>query len=295
MFDQSPPPPPSAELERPFVSDADDYSFTQEVIERSQHTPVLVDCWAEWCGPCRTLGPTLERLAAELKGRFHLVKVNIDEAQQVAAALRIQSVPFMMLFMDGRPVDALVGNQPESALRDFLNKHLPQDTSNPLVEAAIAQEEGRFDEARAAYAVALSQDPHDGEALFQYARFELSQGQVEVAMRALRNLPTGHPRHAEASSLLRLESLSEHVADEASLRAQLAVGADPALYYQLGATLALMGRFEESCEAFLKVVTLDRSYREDGGRAALLLIFEALGGEGELVQRARRKLASLLF
>lgn len=289
MFDQAPPPP------SPYVIDADDYSFTQEVVERSHQTPVLVDCWAEWCGPCQTLGPTLERLADEYGGRFILAKVNVDQAQQVAMALRVQSVPFMILFVEGRPVDALVGNQTEPMLRGFLDQHLPPDMSDPYVEGQGALERGDQEAARRAFELAVQREPGHGEALLALGRLQLTAGEIEEAMLTLKKIPDEHPQAETAQRILSLSSFADDVREEGPLRAALEEEALPERWYQLGATLALQGRFEGSCEAFLKVVSLDRAYREDAGRAALLLIFDALGGEGELVNRYRRRLASLLF
>jgi len=297
MFDQAPPAP------SPYVIEANDHSFTLEVVERSVSTPVLVDCWAEWCEPCRSLGPTLERLADDYAGRFILAKVNIDEAQQVAMALRIQSVPFMVLFVEGRPVDALVGNQSESALRAFLDQHLPPDVADPYVEGELALEAGELDLAKRAFERALQSEARRGDALLALAKLSLKEGEVEAAMLSLKEIPADHPQRETAERILKLSSFADDVRDEAELRASLEPSsAEPPpleqrveAWYQLGATLALSGRFEEACEALLKVVSLDRSYRDDGGRAALLLIFDALGAEGPIVNSYRRKLASLLF
>jgi len=291
MYDSPPPAPPSS----PYVVDAHDQSFTLEVIERSHQTPVLVDCWAEWCAPCKTLGPTLERLAEEYSGRFILAKVNIDDAQQVAMAMRVQSVPFMMLFIDGRPVDALVGNQPEPALRAFLDQHLPPDLTDPYTEAQLALERGDVLSAKQALQLAIELDPQHGDALLALGRLLLSSGSVEEAMLTLKQIPSTHAQHETAQRILSLAGFADDVRDPAVLRDALALNDDPELWYQLGATLALQGQFSDACEAFLKVVSLDRSYRQDAGRAALLLIFDALGGEGALVQTYRRRLASLLF
>ena len=293
----APPAPPSAQSgERPWVIDADDYSFTAEVVERSLHTPVLVDCWAEWCAPCRTLGPTLERLASEYRGRFVLVKVNIDEAQQVAMALRIQSVPFMVLFVGGRPVDALVGNQPETALRALLDKHLPPDLGDPCDEGEAALKSGDLTAAERAFDQALLDEPGRPEALVGAARVALMRGDLARALPLLDAVPHAHPLRLTADRIKALSALAEHAGDEERLSAM--VQEDPRSaqsWYSLGATYALSGRFEQACDAFLKVVQVDRTYRGDGGKAALIMVFDALGGEGELVAKMRRRLASLLF
>jgi len=292
----APPPPPAPPGARPWVIDADDYSFSAEVVERSLHTPVLVDCWAEWCAPCRTLGPTLERLAGDYKGRFVLVKVNIDEAQQVAMALRIQSVPFMVLFVGGRPVDALVGNQPESALRALLDKHLPPELGDPCDEGEAALKAGDLTAAERAFDQALLSEPGRPEALVGAARAALMRGDLGRALSLLDAVPHAHPLRLTADRLKALSALAEDAGDEDALAAALAAEpSSPALWYSLGATYALSGRLEQSCDAFLKVVQASREYKADGGKAALLMVFDALGGEGEVVAKMRRRLASLLF
>lgn len=289
MFDHSPPPLDS------YVMDVDDENFNLEVIERSHQTPVLIDCWAEWCGPCQTLGPTLERLAQEYQGRFILAKVNVDEAQQVAMALRIQSLPFMMLLIDGRPVNVLVGNQTESAIRTFLDQHLPLDTSDPFVEGQLALKQNEPQRARQCFQLALQQDPQHGDALLALARLSLNEGAIEDAMITLKQIPQSHPQFETAQQILRLSSFADDVRDLQSLTDLLAQENSAEHWYQLGATLALQGSFADACDAFLKVVTIDRAYRQDAGRNALLLIFDVLGGEGDLVQTYRRRLASQLF
>jgi putative thioredoxin len=292
----TPPAHPAQPTERPWVIDADDYTFTAEVVERSLHTPVLVDCWAEWCAPCRTLGPTLERLAAEYKGRFILVKVNIDEAQQVAMALRIQSVPFMVLFVGGRPVDALVGNQPDTALRALLDKHLPPDLGDPCDEGEAALKAGDLTAAERAFDQALLDDPTRPDALLGAARVALMRGDLSRALPLLDAIPHAHPLRLTADRIKALSALAEDAGDEERLTALLAEDPKSAPHwYSLGATYALSGRLEQACDAFLKVVQVSREYRGDGGKAALLMVFDALGGEGEVVAKMRRRLASLLF
>ena len=280
-----------------YVSDADDYSFQEKVIQRSMSVPVLVDCWAEWCEPCKTLGPTLETLAADYKGRFELVKVNIDQAQQVAMALRIQSVPFMILFIEGRPVDALVGNQPEQALKGFLDKHLPPMVGDPYEEGISALSEGLLDEAEALFDLALSEDNTRADALIARARIALMKGQTEIAEVMLNAVSEEDPLYPLAARLKALFAFAPFVSDEQELRGRIeeAQQKDATLWYQLGATQALKGNLEDACASFLRVVSLDRSYLDDGGRSALLTLLDALGGQGDVVSRYRRKLANLLF
>ena len=279
-----------------FVHEADDYTFEVEVLQRSYQAPVLVDCWAEWCEPCKSLGPTLERLASQYRGRFELVKVNIDQAQRVAMALQVQSVPFMLLFIDGRPVDAIVGNQSESELRTFLDRHLPPDEGDPYELGLEALKSGEYESAVHNLQQAMLKDPDRVEVRIAMARATLATGDLDAAGHILDTIPSGHPLMATAQSLRGLFSLAEFQADERALSARVETNPrDADAWYRRGATMALQGDFDHACVAFLKVVALDRGYLDDGGRKALLLIFDVLGGEGEVVSKARRSLANYLF
>jgi putative thioredoxin len=280
----------------PFIHEADDLTFETEVIQRSLKVPVLVDCWADWCEPCKVLGPTLERLTAQYKGRFELVKVNIEQAQRVAMALRVQSVPFMILFFNGRPVDALVGNQSESDLCAFLDRHLPPDEGDIYELGLEALRNGDYHSAVNAFQQALLQDANRVEIRLSMARATLALGDLEAAGQLLDTIPVESNEHQSAQRLKSLFKLAEFQADPTMLKAQIALDQrNVDAWYRLGVTHALRGHFDLACEAFLKVVSFDRTYRDDAGKQALLLIFEVLGGEGDLVSQTRRTLASLLF
>lgn len=282
--------------ESELIRDADDYTFEKEVIERSLDVPVLVDCWAEWCGPCKNLTPTLESLTQQYRGRFELVKVDIDQAQRVAMALRIQSVPFMILFIGGRPVDALVGNQSESELRTFLDRHLPPAEDDPLKEGMTALKEGDYSRAIEALQRAMHEEPERSEPRLALAKATLAIGDLDAAAQLLESIPSRDPLAADANRLRALFSLVELRGDPEELARRLNDDQrDVDAWYRTGVNAALTGDFSSACRALLKVVEIDRSYREDAGRQTLLLIFEVLGGEGELVSQTRRYLASLLF
>jgi putative thioredoxin len=279
-----------------YIFDADDSTFNDLVVQQSLTTPVLVDCWAEWCGPCKSLTPTLERLTQSYKGRFNLVKVNIDEAPQVAMALRVQSVPFMILFIEGRPVDALVGNQTEADLKAFLDKHLPIEENNPLDLALEAFQNGDLDQAASYYESVLRQDPHQSEAHLGRARVALSQGDLETASLHLNAIGEHDPLFEKANTLKGVFQFAEHAGNERGLLTEIEkTPTDVSLWYQLGATYAIQGDFEAACHGFLKVVSLDREYQDDAGRKALLTLFDILGEQGSVVMTYRRRLASLLF
>ena len=285
-----------ADDNKTYIHEADDNSFETEVIHRSLNVPVLVDCWAEWCGPCQALGPTLEKLTLQYKGRFELVKVDIDKAQRVAMALRVQSVPFMILFMNGRPVDALVGNQSESELKNFLDQHLPVDESDPYEAGLEAMKQGYYQEALAHLQQALLLDSNRSDVRLAMARVTLAIGDLEAAEQLILSIPQEQPEYQSAQKLKALFSLAEFqgVVDQLLYLIQ-DNPRDTDSWYRLGVTYAFQGQFKEACEALLKVVSYDRTYRDDAGRQALLLIFEILGSESGIVSESRRNLASLLF
>ena len=279
-----------------FVHEADDMSFESEVIERSLRVPVLLDCWAEWCGPCQALGPTLERLASQYKGRFELVKVDIDKAQRVAMALRIQSVPFMVLFIDGRPVDALVGNQSETSVRAFLDRHIPPDDTDPYERGIEALNAGDYPTALAALQQALLESPDRGEIRVAMGRAALSMGDLDSAQQLLKSVPSEDVHYPRAQDLMKLFALVEFRGDEGELQLRLERDQrDVDAWYRCGVNQAFRGEFELACESLLRVVSLDRSYRDDAGRHTLLLLFEVLGLEHPLVGKSRKTLASYLF
>ena len=293
---------PSEELgtsgmkQAPLIHEADDLTFETEVVGRSLQVPVLLDCWAEWCGPCKSLGPTLERIVHQYKGRFELVKVDIDKAQRVAMALRIQSVPFMVLFIEGRPVDALVGNQSESEIKAFLDRLLPPDDSDPYERGLEAMNIGDYPAAIEAFQAALIESPERGEIRVAMARAALSMSDLDSARRLLESVPKDDPHYQSSQQLMKLFSLAELRGDEGEIIERLARDStDVDAWYRGAINHALSGNYSSACESLLKVVSLDRSYRDDAGRQTLLLIFEVLGAEHDLVVQSRRALASYLF
>lgn len=286
----------SSSLNSTFVHEAGDHNFEEKVIHRSLQVPVLVDCWAEWCEPCKALGPTLERLTQQYKGRFELVKVDIDQAQRVAMALRVQSVPFMILFINGRPVDGLVGNQSESELRTFLDRHLPPDEGDGFEAGLEALKLGEYRQALQCFQQVLLEEPNRSDVRLAMARATLALGDLEASEQLLNSISADQAEYAKAQNLKRLFSLAEYQGNEDELKLQTQSQATAVdAWYRLGVTYAFQGQFKEACESFLKVVSLDRTYGEDAGRQALLLMFEVLGGDGEIVSTSRRALASLLF
>jgi putative thioredoxin len=259
-------------------------------------TPVLVDFWAPWCQPCKTLTPTLEQIAHEYEGRFLLAKVNVDEAQQLAMAFRVQSVPTVFLFHQGQPVDAFQGAQPAKVIKQFIDRVVPPPAADPLETGRTALGEGELATAEHAFTEVLSTEPQHGEALLSLARIALGRGAPDTASAWLDRIPAEAPEYAQAERMRGVFKFAEDAGDLNALEAAVeADSGDVASWYALGATRATRGDTEGACKAFLKVVSLDRGFREDAGRSALLAIFDMLGGDDPLVGTYRRRLAALMF
>lgn len=281
----------------PFIFDvAGVPDFQEKVMRASMETPVLVDFWAPWCEPCKTLTPTLEKVVSDYDGAVLLAKVNVDDAQQIAMAFRIQSVPTVYLFFQGQPVDGFQGAQPESAIRQLLDRVVPPPKANPLEVGREAFAAGDMVTAEQAFTEVLADTPQSGEALLALARIALGRGASETAAGWLDRIPPEDPVHAQAERMRGVFKFAEDAGDLAALEAAVeATPGDVGSWYALGATRATRGDMEGACAAFLKVVTLDRAHREDGGRSALLAIFDLLGGDDPVVAKYRRRLAAMLF
>lgn len=257
--------------------------------------PVVVDFWAPWCGPCRTLGPTLERLAGEAKGEWVLAKINVDNNQQLSQAFGVQGIPAVKAFRDGKVVDEFAGALPESQVRAWLKRVLPE-ASDGLVAAAAAMEQHDPSEAAARYRLALGDDPNNTVALFSLGRLLVSQGHPE-GVEALRQVPSSAPQYARARAWLTLADFFEQAGGKASGWLNQ-LGADTQdtteARYRSAAHMAREGGYADAISQLLAIVERDRAFRDDAARKTLLALFEALGDD-PLVASGRRRLASALF
>jgi len=279
-----------------WVVDAGDKDFERVVLERSKTTPVVVDFWAPWCGPCRTLGPLLERLAGEAGGAFVLAKVNVDENPGLAAALNVRSIPMVLGFRHGELVSEFVGALPEAGVREFLRRVLPSEAERMAVAAAELAQRGQTVEAEATLRRALELEPRCDRALLDLAGLLADRQDAAAALALLDRVAPG-PLRAPADRLAAAIRVREAgAADEPALRARLA--ADPAdleTRFHLAQALAARSRYEEALAEYLDLVRRDRSFRDDAARKAILDIFELLGPADALVDRYRSELAKVLF
>ncbi len=273
------------------VVDVTPDTFQREVIERSREVPVVVDFWAEWCGPCRMLGPVLEQLAAQDEGRWVLAKLDTQAWPELANEFRIQGIPAVKAFKDGQVVDEFVGALPPPAVRQWLDRLLPSLADLKAVEAAEARARGEREAAVALYDEALGLTPDHAESLLSLA--ELSP---ERARELLGRLPPRLDAAAAARKSRLLLALEAGAEDEEDLVATLTVDPD-ALEprWALAHALAARGEHDEALAHLFEIVKRDRSFRGDGARKAMLEIFDVVGARSELADRWRSRLAMELF
>jgi putative thioredoxin len=295
-----PPLPAPSEDELPLVFDVTEADFEAAVLEQSLHVPVLLDCWAPWCGPCKALGPVLEKLAADYGGRFVLAKLNTDEAPQISAALRLRSIPMVVLFMGGRPVDQFVGALPEGKVRAFLDKHVPagppQPSLSPVEELrAGAAEAPDAQTAEAMLREALAVEPGHALASLDLAERLISRGALEEAKGLLEAVPQAErsDRHVALSKRLDLAA-NRPQGDPAALRER--ISANPKDFdarFALAALLAYENDFAAAFEQLLDTVMRDKGEARERARKQLVEWF-AICPDADAVSRGRRYLGMYL-
>ncbi|MGA7713790.1 MAG: thioredoxin [Rhizomicrobium sp.] len=291
----------------PYIKETSLQSFAADVIEASREVPVIVDFWAPWCGPCKQLGPALEKAVTAAKGAVRLVKVNIDENPEIAHQLRIQSIPTVYAFKDGQPVDGFMGAVPESQVRTFVETLTgpggahggESHAAEVLAVADQAFAAGDLGEAAQAYAHVLQDDPGHPKAVAGLARCYLRSGDLERAKNTLQLVrPDGATDEAvrAVEAELKLKEKAAETGDAEILRAKLA--ADPNDHqarYDLALALDAQGNRDGAIETLLDAVRRDRKWNEEAARKHLVTLFEAMGPTDPRTIAARRALSSILF
>ncbi|MGB8314347.1 MAG: thioredoxin [Aestuariivirga sp.] len=286
------------------IKDTDTTRFMADVIEVSKKVPVLVDFWAPWCGPCKQLTPLLEKVVKQANGKVRLVKINVDENQQIAAQMRVQSIPAVFAFVDGQPVDGFMGALPESQIKQFIEKlgskgSLAEEIAAAVKVADEAMQRKAFEEAQNIYGQILGVDPGHVGALANFARCQIELGDLEGAAATLASVPADKKTNADVVSALAALDLALHPVDT-SLLAQLqnAVATTPDDFQKrldLAVALNGVGQKSDAIDQLLYVIRKKREWNEDAARKQLVQFFEAWGPKDEATLQGRRKLSSILF
>lgn len=276
-------------------------TFEKDVIAASTLAPVLVDFWAPWCGPCRTLGPMLERLEAEYGGKWKLVKVNVDENQELAAHFQVRSIPHVIAFADGRPVDQFVGVLAEGQLRAFLDRLVPDGAEAARRAALAALAEGRRDEAYDALKATLAYDPGYDDARMDLIEMLLEDQRIDDARAEVELLSPKTTQGIDArfnALKTRLDAVDAAADLPPTDALEARVAADPAdleARFDLASALIARRQYAGALEHLLEIVKRDRSFREDIGRKTMLSVFDLAAGQPQLVSEWRRKLSAALY
>ncbi|MGQ0657545.1 MAG: thioredoxin [Chromatiales bacterium] len=281
-----------------YIIDVDDRSFDQEVLQRSTKVPVLMDFWAEWCAPCKSLTPVLTRLAEQYAGGFILAKVNTDQNQQLAMQCGVRSLPTVLLIKGGQIVDGFIGAQPESAVRALLQRHqvAPVEPAEETPLAAVATADRG--EAIAQLRTALEKQPGDHRLHPQLAQLLIAEHRHDEAEEVLKQLPEDKQAGKEVAPLLvhiRFARALDGAPDASTLSQRLTQQSpDSETQYLLALRHALEGEHQAALDALLGLVQRDRQYGDDAARKAMVDVFTLLGGSGPLVKQYRSMLYSAL-
>ena len=290
------------------IKDTTAADFATDVIDASQEIPILVDFWAPWCGPCKQLTPVIEKAVTEAGGKVQLVKLNIDEAPEIAQQMRIQSIPAVYAFFQGRPIDGFTGAVPESQVKSFIDRMVEMADAaagpSPIDEAAeqakAAFDSGDASTAGAIYGQILQQEPANIKALAGMGRCYLATGQIEGAQNMLASIPEDQQGEAEVAALRTALELAEQAATSSGETGELEakVESDPN-DHQARFDLALayygQGANAQSIDALVEILRKNLSWNENAAKEQLVKIFEALGDAHPDTIEGRQKMASVLF
>ncbi len=289
------------------IKDVGEQDFMAQVVDVSMTTPVIVDFWAPWCGPCKTLGPMLEAAVKAAKGAVKMAKVNVDEAQMIAGQLRVQSIPTVYAFFQGQPIDAFQGALPESEIKAFVDRVVKaaggQSPTESLDDAVAAAEEmleqGAAVDAAQTFAAILGEDPNHAPAYGGLIRAHIAMEDLDQAEAILNGAPVEISTSAEVEAAAAQIALARQAADAgpvADLRA--AVEADPdnhAARFDLAQALHANVETEAAVDELLELFRRDREWNDGAAKTQLFTIFDALKPNDPIVLNGRRKLSSMIF
>jgi putative thioredoxin len=285
------------------IKDTTTQAFVKDVIEESRRQPVLVDFWAEWCGPCKQLTPVLEKAVKAAKGKIKLVKMDIDKHPSIPGQMGIQSIPAVIAFVNGQPADGFLGALPESQVADFIARitkdKLGGEAQDLLKTADEALTAGHAEDAVALYSEVLHEDPSNVPALAGLARAQVATGALEQAKQTLARIPEAKQSDAAvaaARSALEVAEQAKSVGPLGELEQKVAANPlDHQARFDLAIALNAAGRRQEAADQLLAIVKRDRKWNDDGARRQLVQFFEAWGPTDEATVDGRRKLSSILF
>ena len=292
----------------PAIKNTTAMDFAADVLDASQETPIIVDFWAPWCGPCKQLTPVIEKAVTEASGKVRLVKLNIDEAPQIAQQMRIQSIPAVYAFSQGKPIDGFMGALPESQVKEFIDRIVqmanaaagPSPIDEAIEQAKAALESGDANTAGAIYGQALQQDPGNVKAMAGMGRCYLATGQVGAAQNALDSIPEDQRNDTEVTALrtaLELAAQAKTSSGE-SAEFQAKVDSDPNDHqarFDLALAHYAQGDNAQAIDELVEILGKNRSWNEEAAKEQLVKIFEALGNAHPDTVEGRQKMASVLF
>lgn len=301
-------PPAGDPADSDLIKDSSDRAFMADVVEASRTVPVIVDFWAPWCGPCKQLGPVLEKTVKAARGKVRLVKINIDENPQIAGQLRVQSIPAVFAFFQGRPIDGFMGAQPESQIKQWVERLAKaagqggagDDGIEEALEAAReALEASDPDTAGAIYSQIIQADPASGAAYAGLARVFMAKGETDQAQALLDQLSPELASDKDVAAVRTALELHRQTADlgpVGELKDRLARDPDDhQARFDLAMAQYAADQREDAVEGLLEIVRRDREWNEQAARKQLVKFFEAFGPTDKLTVQARRKLSTILF
>ena len=292
-------------VEENHVKDVNEETFMDDVIEASKNSPIVVDFWAPWCGPCKTLGPALEAEVKATNGKIKMVKIDIDQNQNLASQMRIQSIPAVFAFVDGQPIDGFMGAKAPSELKSFIDKLLEKvtDDDGDLSEAiAVANEmlnAEEFNDAAETFEAILGEDPESAPAFVGLFNAKMGAKKINDAKKMLEEIPDALKNKSEILALqarIDLSNQAEGVGEVNDLRSTLINdGNNHQARFDLALALFTKGETSEAIQELLTIFRIDQEWNDDAARQQLFKFFDILGSENPITLSGRRQLASMLF